>query len=33
MADNLHPSEKAGEPIAKVWFDGIQAAKVPRTSP
>ncbi len=33
MADNLHPSEKAGEPMAKVWLDGIQAAKVPRTSP
>jgi len=33
MADKLHPNEKAGEPMAKVWFDAILAIKIPRTSP
>lgn len=32
MADNLHPNEAAGAPMAKVWFDGIRAAKAPHTS-
>ena len=31
MADKLHPSEAAGPAMAKVWFDGIMAAKIPHT--
>lgn len=32
MADKLHPSEAAGPFMAKVWFDGVMAAKIPHSS-
>lgn len=32
MADKLHPSEAAGPLMAKVWFDGIMATKIPHAA-